>query len=153
MILTILLYLRLVAISLCGMSLQLISKSADMEITCKKSGVEYRGFISFLKTDYRAVIVNLLTIVVTFLMFNDLITVAGVYFEGKTYRVFDLFDIPLKYIWNVFITIFFFSTGYFGQDFILRRVIKSVQNKMIKDEIESKYASTKNNDTPQTPTN
>jgi len=132
-----LLYLKLSAASLVGMFLMLISKSSDMEITAKKANLEYEGFATFLKRDWKAVTVNILTIVATFLIFGGLVDVGEQTFQNKTYTILT-FDVPMGIIWDVFIAICFFATGYFGQDFILRKLVKSVQNRLLKEAIDYK---------------
>ncbi len=57
--------------------------------------------------------------------------------SDKTYTILGV-GIPLSYVWEAFVALFFFSTGYMGQDFILRRVVKSVQNRLIKEAIDYK---------------
>jgi len=133
----ILIYLKLSAASLVGMFMMLLSKSSDMEITAKKANLVYEGFFTFIKRDWKAIAVNVLTIVATFLLFGGMIESSDSFFEDKTYHLF-MFDLPLSLVWDVFVAVFFFATGYFGQDFILRKLVKSVQNRLLKDAIDYK---------------
>lgn len=133
----ILLYTRLATTSLVGMLMMLLEKSSSMEETAKKANVIYEGFVPFIKRDWKGVCLNILAIMATFLIFGGAIGVINKFVEGKTYSIFGL-DIPLSVIWFIFVEIAFFSTGYFGQDWILRRLVKSVQNRLIKEAIDYK---------------
>lgn len=132
-----LLYLRLAFTSLIGMAHQILEKSSSMEETARKANLIYEGTWVFIKRDWKAVVANLLTIVVTFLFFGGVISSVDLFVSGKTYHVLGV-DVPLSIVWTIFVEIAFYSTGYFGQDWILRRVVKSVQSKLIKDAIDHK---------------
>jgi len=130
-------YLNLIVASLAGMFIMLLSKSTDMQSTAKLGNVQYEGFGTFLKRDWKAVAANVLAIVATFNIFGKAVYAMDVFMADKSYELFG-FNIPLEYVWHAFVAIFFFCTGYAGQDFILRRVFKSVQNKLIKDKLDEK---------------
>lgn len=146
MTLTIILtYLKLIFTSICGMGIQLLLKSQDMQKTANNAGIQYEGFGAFIKRDWKAILVNVFAIVATFLIFKDFIVMVNTAFALKTYSLFGWFDIPLIYIWNVVVALLFFATGYTGQDFILRKIMVSVQNKLIKEQINQQAVS---KDTP-----
>lgn len=132
-----LLYLRLMATSLIGMFHMLILKSQDMEETARRANIVYEGFGAFIKRDWKSLAASFATIVVTFLIFGGMVEAGDEFFKEKTYTLFG-FDVPLKFVWIVFIELCFYGTGYFGQDFILRRIVKSVQNKLIKQTVDEK---------------
>ena len=115
----------------------LLVKSQDMEKTAGKTNIAYDGFVPFLKKDWRAVVVNSLVILVTDLGSGGLISAATTFFATQTYPVFG-FELPAIYAWEILTAIFYFGTGYFGQDFILRRVVKSVQNQLLKQTMDEK---------------
>jgi hypothetical protein len=132
-----LLYLRLAFTSLIGMAHQILEKSSSMEDTAKKANLIYEGTWVFIKRDWKAIVANLLTIVVTFLFFGGVIEAVDKFVSGKTYHIVGI-DIPLAIVWYIFVEVAFYSTGYFGQDWILRRLVKSVQNRLIKEAIDHK---------------
>ena len=108
-----------------------------MEETCAKANLVYDGFWGFIKKDWKAVALNFMSIIATFLIFGPLVKAIDLWASGKTYEILS-FDVPLEYVWNIFISLSFYGTGYFGQDFILRSVVKSVQNRLIKEAIDYK---------------
>lgn len=130
-------YLNLLVASLAGMFLMLFSKSSDMEKTAKVGNVEYEGFGTFLRRDWKAVAANVCAIIATFNIFGKAVYAIDLFMAGKTYDLLG-FGIPLEYVWHAFVAICFFSTGYAGQDFILRKVFQSVQNRLIKTKIDEK---------------
>lgn len=132
-----LLFLRLFAVSLTGMLTALLAKNEGMAETTAKANLEYDGFWGFIKKDWKGIGLNLLAILATFLLFGGLVEAVTKWSLTKTYFIFG-YDIPLKFVWYIFNGLLFYATGYFGQDFILRKVMKSVQNRMIKEAIDKK---------------
>ncbi len=119
------------------MFIMLLMKSQDMEKTAGKNNIAYDGFGAFLKKDWKAILVNTLVILVTDLGSGGMIGAASTFFATKTYPIFGL-DVPAIYAWEILTAIFYFGTGYFGQDFILRRVVRSVQNTLLKQTMGEK---------------
>ncbi len=130
------LYLKLIAVSIVGMSFQLFFKSMSQQTTAKQAEVEY-SFWGFVKNDRKAIIGTILTLCLFFLLFGEVINsiAQNASQELKPY-FWGYILLSGKTIANIIIMGLCVTIAYTGQDAALRLLGRT--SKELKDALETK---------------
>lgn len=114
------LYLKLIAASILGMSVQLMVKNKSFSDYAKKANLEY-SFKGFILKDLPSIVWTFLGVSVFFLVFSDIIKNITTHTPNEVQSYFYGFVfLSLRDIAVATITAIFLTIGYMGQDFLLR---------------------------------
>jgi hypothetical protein len=115
-------FLKLFIVATLGLAFQLAMKSKSMKDTARKANVVYAVW-DFLKTDLSTILITYIVLALFLVVFGPALDPGAILAGGGKKSVtffFDLFVLPIRTIYEIFMMSVSATVGYAGMDLALR---------------------------------